>query len=108
MVRELAAILAEDLKDTPPAMITFTRAEISRDLKQAKVYYSVYGDDFAAERGLEFLKRHLGVIRKMLGHRMRIKHNPEILFKYDNSSDNVLRINELLDKIKNEDDANTD
>jgi len=108
MIRELAGIVTEDLKDTPPFMITFTRSEISKDLKQAKVYFSVYGDDDAVERSFEFLKRHIGVIKKMLGNRMRIRHSPEIIFKYDDSTENVLRINELLNKIKNQDDAGTD
>jgi len=108
MIRELAGIVAEDLKDTPPHMITFTRAEITRDLKQAKIYYSVYGDEQAVLRSSDFLKRHLGVIRKMLGSRMKIRINPEIVFKYDDSTDHVLRVNELLNKIKAEDDADTD
>lgn len=108
MVRDLAAIVAEDLKDAPPHMITFTRAELTRDLTQARIYFSVLGDEKAIERCDVFLRRHAGVIRKLLGRRLRVRHNPEILFKYDDSAAGVLRIGELLDEIKKEDDTSSD
>lgn len=108
MIKELALIISEDLKDAPPFMITFTRSEITKDLKQAKVYFSVFGDKDAVEQSFEFLKRHMGIMKKMLGSRMRMRHSPEIIFKYDGSTENVLRINELLDKIKKQDDTGSD
>lgn len=108
MIRDLAAVISEDLKDVPPHMITFTRVEISRDLKHSKVYFSVLGDEEALKRSFEFLKRHVGIIRRMLGRRMRIKYNPELIFTFDDSSTNVLRVGELLNEIKKQDDSGTD
>ncbi|MEE9555222.1 MAG: 30S ribosome-binding factor RbfA [candidate division Zixibacteria bacterium] len=108
MIRDLAAILSEDLKDVPPHMITFTRTEISKDLKQAKVYFSVLGDEAAVERSFIFMKRHAGVIRRILGRRMRIKHSPELIFTFDKSSAHVLKVGELLNEIKKQDDSSTD
>ncbi len=100
MVRDLAAVIVEDLKDSIPYMLTFTRVEITKDLKYAKVFFSVLGKEKAIEESLDFLKRHIGIIRKMLGNRMRIRRIPELLFKYDGSTDHVLRINELLKESK--------
>ena len=100
MVRDLAAVIVEDLKDNIPYMLTFTRVEITKDLKYAKVFFSVLGKEKAVEESLDFLKRHNGVIRKMLGNRMRIRRIPELLFKYDSSTDHVLRVNELLKESK--------
>ncbi len=100
MVRDLAAVIVEDLKDSIPYMLTFTRVEITKDLKYAKVFFSVLGKEKAVEESLDFLKRHNGVIRKMLGNRMRIKRIPELLFRYDGSTDHVLRVNELLKEAK--------
>lgn len=108
MIRELAAVISEDLKDVPPHMITFIRVEISRDLKHAKVYFSVLGNEKALERSFEFLKRHAGIIRKILGHRMRMKYSPELVFTFDDSSTNVLRVGELLNEIKKQDDSSAD
>ena len=100
MVRDLAAVIVEDLKDNIPYMLTFTRVEITKDLKYAKVFFSVLGKEKAVEESLDFLKRHNGVIRKMLGNRMRIRRIPELLFRYDSSTDHVLRVNELLKESK--------
>lgn len=100
MVREIAAVMAEDLKDSTPHMLTFTRIEISKDLKYAKVFFSVLGKEGAVEESLNFLKRHNGVIRRMLGNRMRIRRIPELSFKYDSSTDHVLRVDQLLKESK--------
>ncbi len=100
MVKDLAAVIMEDLKDSIPYMLTFTRVEITKDLRSAKVYFSVLGKEKAVEESLDFLKRHNGIIRKMLGNRMRIRRIPELSFRYDSSTDHVLRINELLEESK--------
>ncbi len=100
IVRDLAAVIAEDLKDSNPYMLTFTRVEISKDLKYAKVFFSVLGEEKAAEESLNFLRRHNGIIRKMLGNRMRIRRIPELLFRYDSSIAHVLRVDELLKESK--------
>ena len=105
LVRELSAIVLEDLKDRAPHMLTFTRAEITRDLAQAKIYFSVLKGENTVQQSIDFLKRHNGIIRKMLGKRMRIRRVPELWFEYDSSTDNVMRVDELLKRIK--DDENT-
>lgn len=100
MVRDLAAVIMEDLKDTVPYLLTFNRVEITKDLRYAKVFFSALGKENAADESIEFLKRHKGIIRKMLGNRMRIRRIPELLFRYDSSTDHVLRIDELLKESK--------
>jgi ribosome-binding factor A len=100
IIKEISDIVANGLRDTPPAMITFTRAEISRDLKYAKIYFSVLGKDEDTATSFDYLKRHVGVIRRMVGQRMRIRFTPEISFHYDASAAHVMRINEILEQIK--------
>jgi ribosome-binding factor A len=105
IVRELSAIILEDLKDSVPHMLTFTRVEVTRDLRQARVFFSVLKGEDTVSESIAFLKRHNGIIRKMLGKRMRIRRVPELWFEYDSSTDNVLRVNELLKKIREDEDA---
>jgi ribosome-binding factor A len=100
LVKEISDIVANELRDSPPAMITFTRAEVTRDLKLAKIYFSVYGEEDKIEQGAEFLKRHAGAIRHMVGRRMRIRTLPELSFHFDASTQNVMRINEILENLK--------
>ena len=102
MIRQLSAIIMEDLKDPVPSMLTFTRAEISKDLRHAKVYFSVLGNDQKIEACLQYLKRHAGIIKMFLGKRMHMKHMPDIRFNYANYTDNVLRVNKILRKLKDE------
>jgi ribosome-binding factor A len=104
MIRELALIVEEELKDRPPHMITFTRSEISKDLRYAKVYFSVLGDEDAVTASMEFLKRHAGIIKKMIGQKMRLKHMPEVRYVYDKTGENVLKIGEILNRLKKESD----
>jgi ribosome-binding factor A len=104
MIKELALIVEEDLKDRPPHMLTFIRSEISRDLRYAKVYFSVLGGGQEIETSMEFLKRHAGIIKKIMGKRMRIKHVPEISYIYDEAGESVSRIGEILDRLKDESD----
>ena len=99
-VKEISAIVSDDLRDQPPAMITFTRVEITRDLKYAKIYFSAFGQEENVKASLEYLKRHGGVIRRMIGKRMRIRYTPELSFIYDTATDQVIRINEILEQIK--------
>lgn len=100
IIKEISNIVANELRDQPPVMLTFTRAEVSRDLKYAKVYFSVLEPDKDSEQTFEYLKRHAGVIRRMVGQRMRIRFTPEITFHFDASIQHVMRINEILEQIK--------
>ena len=100
MIKEISDIVANELKDSPPAMITFTRAEVTRDLKFAKVFFSYYDKDDKLEQCKEYFKRHAGIIRHMIGRRMRIRALPEFSFHYDSSTENVMRINAILEQLK--------
>jgi ribosome-binding factor A len=101
ILKEISDIVANDLRDSPPTMITFTRAEVTRDLKYAKVFYSVLKQE-NVQKSQEFLQRHAGVIRHLVGRRMRIRTLPEIAFRYDASTENVMKVNEILERLKHD------
>lgn len=100
LIKEISEIVGGELRDQPPAMITFTRAEVTRDLRLAKIYYSALGSDKAMDNCQEYLDRHSGVIRRLVGQRIRIRYIPEITFLYDKSAQHVMRINEILEQLK--------
>ena len=108
LVKEIANIVSSELHDKAPAMITFTRAEVSRDLKFAKVYFSVLEPEKEADECLGFLKHHAGVIRRMVGQRMRIRYTPEITYYFDASAEHVMRIYEILEQIKRDEKKTED
>jgi ribosome-binding factor A len=96
LVRELAAeFLAKESDRT--SIITVTRANISSNLKEAKIYLSVYPQD-SEKAALEFAKRKRSEFRKYAQERMQIKKIPTFDFEIDMGEKNRQRIDKLLNK----------
>lgn len=104
IIKELAVIVGEELKDRPPYLITFTRSEISKDLRYAKVYFSVLGGEEEIDACSGFLKRHAGIIKRIIGNRMRLRHMPELRYVFDKTGENVSRVGEILNRLKDDSD----
>jgi ribosome-binding factor A len=103
--REISNILHDDLKDPRIGFITVTRIELSLDLRYAKIYYSVLGNEEQRVKTSEALKNACGFIRKLLTQRLDLKFSPEIFFKEDSSIEEGFKVFEELDKLKdNRDD----
>lgn len=98
---EVATYLTEGVKDPRVrGMVTVTGVDVTRDLRHAKVFVSVLGDD--AERadtmaGLAGMAAHL---RGHVGRALRLRSAPELSFRYDQSVTNAARIETLLEQIK--------
>ncbi len=98
MKQEIADILMRKIKDPRIGFVTVTDVEVSEDLRNAKVFVSIYGDDKKATlRGLESASPF---IRSELGRRMRMKFMPELLFRYDHTVEQGAHIMELLRSIE--------
>lgn len=98
-VREvLSARLAEGLKDPRIGFVTVTSVDTSPDLRQARVYVSVLGDERARDDTLAGLASSHGVLQRGLAVELRMKHTPTLEFIYDDSIDRGMRITELLDE----------
>lgn len=102
-IREVVStIIQEELKDPRLGFITITRAEITPDLRNAKIYFSCLGDERQKDSALEGLNSAAGYIRKSLGQKMRFKFAPELLFRLDDSTEYVIHLNEIFAKIRKE------
>ena len=97
--RHVDAILREELHD-PRVKGTFsvTRAEVTRDLRYAKVYISILKDE-DREDMMEALKKAAGFVRRSLGKRMIIRYAPEILFEDDHNIEYGIHIADVLKKV---------
>jgi ribosome-binding factor A len=96
-VREvLSARLAEGLKDPRIGFITVTSVETSPDLRHARVFVSVLGDDDERAQALEGLASSRGYLQGRVGSELRMKRTPMLEFVYDPSVDRGMRITELL------------
>ena len=100
--KELSLLLQHETKDPRVGFITVTGVDISPDLKLARVYVSVLGDKADAKETIAGLTNATGYFRYKLGQSISLRHIPELAFKLDTSLEHGLRIESLLDKIREE------
>ncbi|NTW57957.1 MAG: 30S ribosome-binding factor RbfA [Nitrospirae bacterium] len=98
MKQEIADILMRKIKDPRIGFVTVTDVEVAEDLRNAKVFVSVYGAEKTST--LKGLESASPFIRSELGRRMRMKFIPELLFRYDDSVERGAHIMELLHDIE--------
>ncbi len=98
--KEVSDIIRNELKDPRLGFITITRVEASDDLRHAKIFYSVLGKEEEYKKTDEALKSALGLIRRLLAERIQLRFAPEIMFRMDKSGMYSVRIEEVLNEIK--------
>ncbi|MFH1777596.1 MAG: 30S ribosome-binding factor RbfA [Candidatus Omnitrophota bacterium] len=96
---EVSDIIQRHLKDPRVGFVTITHVELTADLRFARIYFSVYGDDKEKSETTDGIKSSLRFIRRELGHRLRLKFVPEIVFKLDESVEHSIRIQEVINQI---------
>jgi len=99
---EISSLLIRDIKDPRIGMLTITDVEVSRDIRTAKVFYTVGGDLSARQQAQRGLESAVGFIRSSIAHNLTIKRVPELTFIYDNSLDYGQKIDLILEKLKEE------
>lgn len=97
---EISDILRNEIKDPRIGFVSVVEVEVSPDLRHAKVYVSVLGDEEARVQSLKGLESATGFIRSEIGRRIRLRHTPEILFRLDKSIEHGVKIARLLNEIR--------
>jgi ribosome-binding factor A len=105
--REIAHIIQYELKDPGIGFVTITDVKMSGDLKQARVFYTVLGNQDCKENSAEALKRACGFVQREIGRKLRLRYTPEISFCFDASVERGAHIEELIQKIHSQPE-NTD
>jgi len=100
--KEISQMILQELKDPRIGFVTVTRIEVTRDLRLARVFYSVMGDPAAQETSQKALETAKGFIRKQLGRRLRLRYTPELQFRLDDSVERSMKITNILDRLKGE------
>ncbi|MGB7587481.1 MAG: 30S ribosome-binding factor RbfA [Solirubrobacterales bacterium] len=99
MLREvIGTAIATDLSDPRIGFITVTSVETSPDLRAAKVYVSVLGDQKARDEALAGLQSSHGVIQSRIAAETRMKRTPTLSFRYDATVEQGMRISRLLEE----------
>jgi ribosome-binding factor A len=99
VIREVVgSAIASDLDDPRIGFVTVTSVDTSPDLRSARVYVSVLGDDEERERTLAALRASHGVLQAHIAREMRIKYTPTLSFHYDDGPERGIRLARLLEE----------
>ena len=98
-VREvLSDAITKQVKDPRVGFVTVTAVETAPDLRRARVFVSVLGDDGVRKRSMAGLQSAHGVLQRVVARELRLKHTPTLEFLYDDTSERGMRIAELIDR----------
>ena len=103
VIRHLALIMRNQVKDPRVSGLTITDVEVTKDLRQAKVFVaSMLGDnEDDIENIMQGLERASGFLRRQLAGVIDMRHCPTLIFSYDNSIPNGAKMSALIDKALN-------
>ena len=100
VLREMSMIIREDLKDPRIHPMTSVMAvEVTPDLKFAKIFVSVMGDEEAQEKTMQGLKKSASFARHQLAERMNLRYTPELTFILDNSIEYGVTMSKKIDEV---------
>src|SRR6185503_15245331 len=94
--QEISSLLAREVHDPGIGFVTVTRVKVSPDLQQARIYYTIIGDDRAKRDTERALERAKPFLRRHLASRVRLRRVPELAFEFDRSVEHQDRVEQLL------------
>ena len=103
-IREVvASTLETQVKDPRLGMVTITDAKVTPDLREATLYYTVFGDDVVRQESAQALESAKGVLRATVGKQTGVRYTPSLTFIADVVPETAGRIEELLALARAED-----
>ena len=103
-IREIVSTTLEmQVKDPRLGMVTITDAKLTPDLREAKLYYTVYGDDVVRQESAQALESAKGVLRSTVGKQTGVRYTPSLEFIADVVPETAGRLEELLAQARAED-----
>lgn len=102
--REVSQMLIYGIKDdrVGTGMVSVTDVDVSGDLQHAKIFVSIYGSDEARAETMAGLKSATGYVRSELGHRVRLRRTPEVIFLEDRSIERGTRVLSLINQLNHD------
>ena len=96
----ISQLLSREINDPRIGVVTLTGAEVSNDLKHARIYFSTLVARETKEQVLSGLRSATGFIRTKMARELRLRYVPEIEFIYDDTQEKAQRIEQLLRQVK--------
>ena len=107
-MREVERIIREDVSDPrTQCMFSITHVDVTRDLRYAKVFVSVYEEE-KREPMMKALHSAAGFIRHNVGRRVQLRYTPELLFELDTTIEYGVHIASLLNQVRKTEGSQSD
>jgi len=100
---EVSMLVQRNFSMEEYGLMTITDVQMSPDLRNARIFVSIFGDAARKEKSLTLLEGQKKFIRSELGHAIRLKFTPTITFELDETLDRAMNIERIINKIHNED-----
>lgn len=98
-VRQVLSEALLELKDPRIGFVTVTGVVTSPDLRHARVYVSVFGNDKKQQKSMAGLEAAQGVLQARISRELRLKRTPQLAFEYDPSVEHGVRMSALIDEL---------
>lgn len=102
ILRDISQVFLLDYSMKAPDLVTFTHVKLTDDLRYATIYYSCLGDADKQNAVAEYLSREKKSIRHSVGKNLHTRFIPEFTFKFDPSIAEGIKIEKLLNEVKND------
>lgn len=100
LLEVIADLLAREIRDPRLRAVTLTGVKVSKDLRRARVFFSLLGERPERGEALKGLQSASGFIRGKLSQEIKLRFVPTIEFIYDDTEEAAQRIDALLDEVK--------
>jgi len=104
LVHEISQIIPRELRDPDIGFVTITDAEVTPDLRHARIYFSVLGDEAQRAKTGKALNRAAGFLRSQFAHRAELRYVPDLRFEYDVAVERGARMSALLEQVRRDDE----
>lgn len=105
---EISELITREIKDPRIGFVSITAVDLSPDLRNAKIYVSVFGSEKEKKASLAGLRSAASFIKRELGRRLRLKYMPEMTILYDESIEKGAHISALIDSVVKKEDSTPD
>lgn len=104
--RVISQLLRTKLKDPRISdMVSITEVRVTNDLSYAKVFVSVFGTEDEKKDTLEGIRNAEGFIKKEIGRNVKMRIMPKLIFELDDSVEESLRLEKILEEIKTKEES---
>jgi ribosome-binding factor A len=103
--RDISEIFMKEINDPRLGFVTVTQVEMSRDLRVAKIFYSVLGSAKEEKESKSALESAKGFVRSIIGQRLKMRLTPELIFISDRSAEYSVQIQQALERLKREEQS---